>query len=107
MDEKAYYALIAAALLLTGGILGGTLNKEKPIYQCESKNQLANCFKLGAEGQRCYYNETAPLKYGVCAEGWHILSQDLINPENTGTSGVLIKDIKQYRCEVEGCEEWQ
>lgn len=104
MDEKIYYAIIAAALI-GGGVLGGTLNQDKPIYQCDSKNLLSNCFKLGATNTRCYYNETAPLKYGFCGEGWHIITKDSINPENKGTSGVLLKDF--YRCEVEGCVKWQ
>lgn len=107
MDEKIFYALIAAALI-GGGFLGSTLDQSKPIYQCESKNLLSNCFKLGSSNQRCYYNETAPLKYGYCSEGWALMSIDSINPENLGTSGVLIKDFNLCsRCEVEGCSKCQ
>ena len=109
MDEKQTLAAIIAACLLSGGIIGGFINMDKPIYQCDSKNTIANCFKLGAEGARCYYNETAPLKYSNCAEGWHILSKDTINPENSGTDGVLIKEFNKcsFVCYPEGCVKCQ
>jgi hypothetical protein len=109
MEQKAIQAIIAAALLLAGAIVGGSLNQNKPIYQCESKNLLSNCEKLGANATRCYYNATAPTKYATCSAGWVLLSAGAINPENSALNGVLIKDIKQiqYICTSEGCELWQ
>jgi hypothetical protein len=108
MDKNQIFALVAA-ILAVGGVSIGVLNYDKPIYQCESKNLISNCEKLGAEATRCYYNATAPLKYSFCSEGWHVITTDNINPENSGTSDVLIKSFNQidYRCEVEGCKAWQ
>jgi len=108
MEEKYYYAMIAGALIL-GGFVGSGIDTEKPVYQCESKNLLANCFKLGANSTRCYYNETTPSKYSYCADRWHNLAAGNINPENLGASGVLIKEFNQcsYICYPEGCLKCQ
>lgn len=100
--SKTQLTALIFSVLIAGGIIGGTIDTEKAVYQCQSKNLLANCLKLGAENTRCYYNATNAAKYSYCPDKWAKL--DIIT-ENSGPSGVLINTFNQcsYICYPEGC----
>ena len=65
--QKAQIAGIVTLVMIIGGAV--IVENISSSYYCSPEDNVKECFKLGANNSRCYYNTLAPTKYDLCVNG--------------------------------------
>ena len=85
--------IISLIMVLSGVVIVENIEQT---YYCSIEDNVKECFKLGANQTRCYYNTLQPLKYDVCSNGkWENIEKFI---------KVQKGNAVQYKCNTQECK---
>ena len=71
-------------------------NIESTFY-CSTEDNVKECFKLGANETRCFYNVLQPKKYDICTNGkWEDIEKYIPKVGNSN-------NVQRYMCDTKEC----